>query len=149
MHGYGMKIFSTLSIATCLEGEPQAELDFSLREYRSEAQGLARRKSTRSLHVECGESRCQTEKWAHLIVHTGKVGMVGDVEALGGKLQFCLLANFMLPAQAHIEIDVVRAKSGVATGSERTFIGVVIVAVDLTAGQQIERMSTVLSKNGS
>src|SRR5260370_18472024 len=75
------------------------------------------------MHVKRGELRIKTEEWAHLIVHASKVCMVGNVEALGCQLQFCLLANFMLPSQAHIEIGVVRAKSSVTAGSDRTFVG--------------------------
>ena len=134
MHGYGLKIFSPLSIATCLEGEPQAELDFALRECRSKSQRGAWRKSTRPAHLERGEARRQTEERAHLIVHASEVCVVDEVEALGRKLQPCLLANFMLPTQAHIEIDVVRAKSSVTAGAEGTFIGDVIVPVDRTSG---------------
>src|SRR5260370_4476761 len=101
------------------------------------------------MHVKRGELRIKTEEWAHLIVHASKVCMVGDVEALGRELQFCLLAKFMLPSQAHIEIDVVRAKSRVTAGSDRTFVGGVIVAVHLASRQQVERMSTVVGKNRS
>src|SRR5260370_2666387 len=101
------------------------------------------------MHVKRGELRIKTEEWAHLIVHASKVCMVGNVEALGCQLQFCLLANFMLPSQAHIEIGVVRAKSRVTAGSDRTFVGGVIVAVHLAACQQVERMSTVVTKNRS
>src|SRR5260370_13038909 len=101
------------------------------------------------MHVKRGEVRIKTEEWDHLIVHASKVCMVGNVEALGCQLQFCLLANFMLPSQAHIEIGVVRAKSSVTAGSDRTFVGGVIVAVHLAACQQVERMSTVVSKNRS
>src|SRR5579864_7224894 len=92
-----------------LEREAQPELEFTLGESGCEAKRLARREGCAPMHVERGESRCQTEDWAHLIVHTRKVCTVGDVEAFGCKLQFGLLANFMLPTQAHIEIDVVRA----------------------------------------
>src|SRR5260370_61469 len=101
------------------------------------------------MHVKRGEVRIKTEEWDHLIVHASKVCMVGNVEALGCQLQFCLLANFMLPSQAHIEIGVVRAKSSVTAGSDRTFVGGVIVAVHLAACQQVERMSTVVGKNRS
>src|SRR5260370_34106989 len=75
--------------------------------------------------------------------------MVGNGEGLGCQLEFWILANFMLPSQAHIEIGVVRAKSSVTAGSDRTFVGGVIVAVHLAACQQVERMSTVVSKNRS
>src|SRR5260370_20788254 len=101
------------------------------------------------MHVKRGELRIKTEEWAHLIVHASKVCMVGNVEALGCQLQFCLLANFMLPSQAHIEIGVVRAKSNVTAGSDRTFVGGVIVAVHLVACPHVERLSTVVSKNRS
>src|SRR5260370_41470875 len=98
------------------------------------------------MHVKRGELRIKTEEWAHLILHASKVCMGGDVEALGGEWQFCLPAKFMLPSQAHIAIDVVRAKSRVTAGSDRTFVGGVIVAVHLASRQQVERMSTVVGK---
>src|SRR5580693_2853613 len=101
------------------------------------------------MHVKRGEPRYQTEDRAHFIVHASKACMVGYVEGFGSELQFCLLANFMLPSQAHIDIDVVRPKSSVATGSDRTFVGGVIVAVDFAACQQVERMTAVVGKNRS
>src|SRR5260370_11995986 len=142
-----------------LESQAQPQLDLARQECRSKTQRLAWRERRASVHVERGITRgacacdrtwrSNAEKRVHLIVHTRKVCMVGDVEALRRKLQFCLLANLMLPAQAHVEIDVFRAKSGVTTGSDRTLIGGVIVAVDLATGQQVEWMATVVSKNRS
>src|SRR5260370_20571808 len=130
-----------------LESQAQPKLDLALRECRSKAQGRARRKSARSMHVKRGEPRSQTEERAHLIIYAGKVRMICDVESLGRELQFCLLADFMLPTQAHVEIGVGRAKSGITTGSDRTFVSGVIVSVDLAACQQVERMSTIVGKN--
>src|SRR5258708_25926 len=130
-----------------LERESHPKLNLPLRERRSETQRLARRERCAAMHVERGESRRQAEEWAGHVVYTGIVCMVRDVEALSRKLQLRLLANFMLPTQAHIETDVARAKPGVATGSDRTLIGGVIVAVHLTSSQQVERMSAVIGKS--
>src|SRR6266481_6786955 len=91
--------------------------------------------------------RSNAKKRVHLIVHTCKVCMVGDVEALSRQLQLCLLANFMMPAQAHVEIREARAKPSVTAGPDWTLVGGVIVAVDLAACQQVERVSAVVGEN--
>ena len=93
--------------------------------------------------------RSNAEKRVHLIIHTRKVCMVGDVEAFGRKLHFCLLGNFMLPTQAHVKIGVARAKPSVTAGPDWTLVGGVIVAIHFAACQQVEWMATVVSKNQS
>src|ERR1700722_6102131 len=144
-----------------LERKPQAELDFTLGEIGSETKRLARRESCAPVNVKTGVSSSagtgdranswpclNAKEWIHHVVHACEVGMVGDVEALRCKLHSGLFAKFMLPAQAHVEIGVARAKSSVAAGADGAFVRGVIVAVHFASRQQVERMPAIVGKNG-
>src|SRR4029077_9476779 len=144
-----------------LETQPQPELNLPLRKCRSKAKRLARRESCAPVNVKTGVTSSagagdradswpclNAKEWIHHVVHACEVGMVGDVEALRCKLHSGLFANFMLPAQAHVEIGETRAKSSIAAGAEGAFVRGVIVAVHFATRQQVERMPAIVSKNG-
>src|SRR5579864_5685691 len=88
-----------LARRTSLEREAEAELDYALGEVGGKAQRRAGGKGAGAVDVEGGEAGRQTEDRAHGVVHAGKVGVVGDVEAFGGELQLGFLGDAMLPAQ--------------------------------------------------
>src|SRR5580704_19558919 len=96
------------------------------------------------MDVEGGEPGREAEQRTDLVIHAGIIRAVGDVETFGSELQAEFLTQFVLPAQAHVEIDVVWTEAGVARGSDGTLVGDVIVAVDLATRQQIERVSAVV-----
>src|SRR5215472_396158 len=96
-----------------------------------------------------GWPRQNSEKRAHLVVHTRIIRVVRDVEALSRKQKRGLLADPMLPAQPQVEAGVTRAQSGVASRSDGALIGRVIVAVDLSAREQIEWVPAVVGENRS
>src|SRR5215469_219054 len=86
---------------------------------------------------------------AYLVVHTGEIRSVCDVESFRRKSQTGFFAQFVGPAQTHVKAYVVRTEPGVAWGSDRALVGRVIVAVHLAPSQQVERVSTVVGENGS
>src|ERR1039458_5766750 len=124
------------------EHEAHAELDLALGEGGGEGQrgaGCSRssthkgRARSNPLHIE--RRGREPEERADLVVYAGIVCPVRDVESFRRKLQVRLLAQFVPPGQAHVEVEVVGAETGVARGSDGTFIGDVIVAVHLSSGQ--------------
>src|SRR5260370_38850977 len=78
-----------------LEGEAQAELNFTLGKRSSKPKRLARRKRCAPVHVKPGIARgtCACDRtWrpnaqqrTHLVINTRIVGVIGDVEALRRK----------------------------------------------------------------
>src|SRR5579862_1014421 len=141
-----------------LEIKPYTQLDFTLRQCRSERQRSARRNCTsvreqppRSdpVHVERCETaaahiRRQPEEGAHFVVHTCEVGAVGNIESFRCEPNGCPLADAVRPAQTHIKINVVGAQTGVAWRADRAFIRRVVVSVHFRSREQIERMSAVV-----
>ena len=93
--------------------------------------------------------RQNSEKRIHHVVHTRIIRVVRDVKALGRKQKRGPLADPMLPAQPHVEVGVTRAYAGIAARSDWALIGRVIVAVDLSAGEQIEWVPAVVRENRS
>lgn len=122
-----------------LETETQTELHFAPRLRRGVGQGLARRKAGSPLHTE-GRSKIS----AYDIVDSGIVRPVGDVKSFRCELQGGTLAQFEPPAQAHVEIHIIGTKTAVAPGSRRPVVGEMIVAIDVSTGQEIEGMTTVV-----
>ena len=50
----------------------------------------------------------------------------------------------MLPAKAHVEVDITRTEARISIRTNRTLIGGVIVPVYLSTGVEVERMSAVV-----
>jgi len=99
------------------------------------------------MDVEGGEPGREAEQRTDLVIHAGIIRAVGDVEAFSSELQTEFLTQFVLPAQAHVEVNVVWTEAGVARGSNGTFVGNVVVSVDGPTRQQIERMAAVVLEN--
>src|SRR5215469_3977392 len=53
----------------------------------------------------------------------------------------------MLPAQAHVEVGITRPQAGIAPSANWTFVGCVVVAVDLAPGEQVKGMTAVVGEN--
>src|SRR5712691_12523242 len=135
--------------STTLVAKAHPELQLPHRQRRSKAQRRARRAVPIPAQVK-------TQSWVwgddtHHVVHAAEVGPVEDVEAFGNELHVGLLRQFELAAQAHVEVHVVGPNAGVPPDSWRTFgVGGVVVAIEVRRpGQQIERMSAVVTNNRS
>ncbi len=99
------------------------------------------------MHVKSCEPRRKTKERAHFVVYASEVRSVGEVESLRRDLHIHPLAHFVLPGQAGVEVVIIRAEPGVARRPDGPFIRRVIVAVDFSSGEQIERMSAVVTEN--
>src|SRR5580700_2342267 len=125
-----------LQIIRKLEGKAHSELNLARGERRRESQGLVGIKIRVAVNIKgCGKIRTDH------VVHTGVVGVVGQVETFRGKHKRRLLAKFERAAQAQIEIGKARAESSVAASAGRAIVGEVSVAVDVRARQKIEGMT--------
>ncbi len=74
----------------------------------------------------------EAESWvwaddAHDVIDTPEVGPVKEVEPFRYELEVGMLAYFVPPAQACIEVHVIRTNTGVAAGSRRAVRGGVVV----------------------
>src|SRR5215472_14519302 len=101
------------------------------------------------MHVESRETRYKAESWADFVVHAGEVCPVSDIESFCGDLYSRFFSQLVLPAQARVEIHIIRSKASVAGSADRTLVGRVIVSIHFSTGQQVKRMSAVIGKNRS
>src|SRR5579863_5316556 len=90
--------------ATKLETHAHAQLNLALGEVRGEAEGRTGRQRRASVHVEGGEAGLEAKERTDLVVDAGVIGAVGDVKTFRRELQSGPFSDFVLPAQAHIEI---------------------------------------------
>src|SRR5258708_382880 len=114
---------------------------------RSEAQrsigsGIA------SVHVKRGRARAsrgnrESKVRTHYVVHAGKVVAVEEVERLGDQLQARPFSHFEPLGQAHVKVDVIRTKAGIAGGADWTIVGGMPVIIHVRACKQRERAAAV------
>ena len=135
-----------------LEGQPHAELDFTLWE-----SGCKTKRSTRPDHCPIAKNRAwfqavHCEWWSNRgaddIVHAGVVSAVGQVKSFRGELKRGLFIQFEGAAEPQVEIIVVRANTGIAAVSRRAVVGEVTVAVDVCTGEKIKGMAAVVVEDG-
>src|SRR5580704_7034696 len=135
-------------VPVALESEPEPQLNLSLGESSGETKRRAGpdhraiaedRAWFQSMHVEW-----RSKRGADDIVYAGVVGTVGQVKSLRCELKRCLLMKLKGAAEAHIEIVVVGAHTGIATVCRRAVVGEVTVAVDVGAGEKVKGMSAVV-----
>src|SRR5215470_3201209 len=120
-----------------IEANPELYLTFWQR--RRESQGLAGRKTGRSVCLEWRNKRS-----AHYVVDPREIGPIRHVKAFGRKAQGSVLADLKHSCQAHVERQVVWSKAAVARRAWRTVVGKVVISIDIRAGQEIKRMATVV-----
>src|SRR5215470_88371 len=101
------------------------------------------------MDVKRGEARLEPEQRAYLVVHTCEIRPVRDVKSLRCKPKGCFVAQFVGPAQTHVEDYVVGPQPGVARSSDGALVGRMIVAVHFTTSQQVKRVSSMVGENGS
>ncbi len=140
------------TIVTASERKSQAELDLTLGEGRGESQRYARRsgsttgkRSARSnpMHVEGREPRLKPKSGLTSLFTLAKFVRFAMLNPSAVNCRFDLLAQFMSPRQSHVKVNIIGTETGVARGSDGTFVGGVIVAVYFSSGEQVERMSAV------
>ena len=90
------------------------------------------------MDVEGRESRREAEQRTYFVIHAGIIRAVGDVETFRGQLQIHPLAEFVLPGQARVEVNIVGTEAGVARGTDGPLVRRVVVPVDLATGEQVE-----------
>src|SRR5579864_2368873 len=139
-----------------LERQAETELDLALGKGRGEGQRRAwrirpsagqRRTWAHPAHAERREPWREAQQRAYLVVHAGVVRPICDVKSLRRKLQVHLFAQFVLPSQARVEIVIVGTKTGVARRADGALICGVIIAIDLSPGEQIEGMPAVVNED--
>src|SRR5260370_15189233 len=89
----------------------------------------------------------RSEGGADDIVDAGVVGAVGKVKSLRGELEGCLLPQFERAAEAPVELVVVGAKSGVASGAARPVVGEMSHTIDVPARNQTKGLAAVQLEN--
>src|SRR5215467_12796595 len=124
----------------CLsEIKANSKLYLTFRQRRRESQGLAGRKTSRSMCVEW-----RTKRSADDVVDSREIGPIRHVKSFGRKAQRSVLADLKHSCQAHVDGQVVWSKAAVARRSWRTVVGEVVISIDIRAGQEIKRMATVV-----
>src|SRR5579859_5187631 len=126
-----------------LEADANTELQLTHREGGGEPQRRARRKRRAALHVESVTDDGPPDD----VVHAGKVGAVRQVEAFRQQLQVGPFTHLEAAGDAHVKVHEVRTQTGVARSADGTVIGGVAVAIQISAGQKVERMSAVVAEN--
>src|SRR5579863_5408679 len=70
-----------------------------------------------------------------------------EVESFRREQQVSFFSKLMVPTQAHVKVHVIGAQTRITGDSNGAFIGDMVVAVDFTSRQQIERMPAVVREN--
>lgn len=91
----------------------------------------------------------QPETRAHHVVHTGEVESVKEVETFSHKLDVSLFRHLDPAGDAHIERHEVRTEASVARSPDGTVVSGVTISIYVSAGQQVEGMTAVVTEDRS
>jgi hypothetical protein len=81
----------------------------------------------------------QAEIGTDNVVHAAILGAIGDVESFGQELRMRFLMKRERAGEAHIEREIIRTKSRVASRADRAIVRGVVIAVLVRASQEIYR----------
>src|SRR5438270_12786389 len=86
--------------------------------------------------------------WPDKVIHAGIVGAVCQIKAFGQNLQVSPIAHLESASDTHVKVHVIRTQTGIARSSDWTIIGRVAIAIQISAGQKVEWVTTVVFEHG-
>src|SRR6266567_2649419 len=99
------------------------------------------------MHVKRGKAFLLSKIRTDHVVYAGIVGLIKEIECFNHELQAGSFFQFEATAQTHVEGDKIRPNTCVVSGTNRPVVGRVPVAINVSAGQQVKRMSRVIAEN--
>ena len=93
---------------------------------------VERRIACKALACDLTQALCiDTKQRADLVIHTGEVRMVREVECLCDQLQVVPFAEFERAAQTHVEIRECRSQPGISAGTDRPVVRIMAIAINI------------------